>query len=279
MTATHSDGLLALGFRCDPQRRTVLGERRQRFPLRTTVPLYLDGVDTGMAFVYVQNPTGGVFAGDALDLRVAVGPGARVHVTTQSATKVYRMDGGHAVQDLRFSVSEGAYLEYLPDALIPQAGADFAQTTQVDLEHGASFIGAELVAPGRAASGERFAYERVRLRTVVRRDGRELCVDSLDLRPARSAPAQSGLLGEHDYVASLLVVAPEDDAEALAARLDAALVADPDVMGASGALPNAAGALVRILAGSAPATRRALAGAWRSARAHVIGLPLPAVRK
>lgn len=278
MTSTHSDGLLALGFRCDAQRRTVLGERRQRFPLRTTVPLYLDGADTGMAFVYVQNPTGGVFAGDTLDLRVAVGPGARVHVTTQSATKVYRMDGGHAEQELRFSVSEGGYLEYMPDALIPQAGADFVQTTLVDLEHGASFIGGEIVAPGRAASGERFAYERIRLRTLARREGRELCVDVLDLRPARSAPAQSGLLGEHDYLASLLVIAP-DDPEALAARLDAALHADSDVLGASGVLPNGAGALARILAGSAPTTLRALAGAWRAARAHVVGLPLPVVRK
>lgn len=189
-----------------------------------TVPLYLDRADAGMAFVYVQNPTGGVFAGDALDLRVAAGPGARVHVTTQSATKLYRMDGGRAVQELCFSVAERAYLEYVPDALIPQAGAELAQTTLVDLEH-------------------------------------------------------SGLLGKRDYLTSLLVVAPERDPEELAARLDATFAADSDLLVAAGALPNGSGAVARMLTGSAPQALRALLGAWRVARDHVIGLPLPAVRK
>ena len=62
----HADGLLELAFRVGPGDRTVLASRRQRFPLRLTVPLMLDPALPGMAFVYVQNPTGGVFAGDRL---------------------------------------------------------------------------------------------------------------------------------------------------------------------------------------------------------------------
>ena len=61
--------------RAAPDGRTVLAERRQRFPLRMTVPMYLDAGDRGMAFVYVQNPTGGVFAGDRLASRVDARPG------------------------------------------------------------------------------------------------------------------------------------------------------------------------------------------------------------
>lgn len=279
MTATRSDGLLALGFRCDGRGRTVLAERRQRFPLRMTVPLYLDSADAGMAFVYVQNPTGGVFAGDRLELRVEVAPNARVHVTTQSATKLYRMDGKHAVQDLFFSAASGSYVEYVPDPLIPHAGADLTQTAVVDVAHGGRFIGVETVAPGRLASGERFAYQRLRLRTMVRRDGRELCVDALDLEPGRHSPTSSGGLGGRDYLASLLVVAPEDDPGTLASRLDAVLEAEGDVLAAAAALPNGAGAAARVLASSAIGARRAVSGAWRVAREHLIGLPLPTVPK
>lgn len=279
MTANHADGLLSLGLRCDPQNRTVLARRRQRFPLRMTVPLYLDPADPGMAFLYVQNPTGGVFAGDALAIQVTAEAHSRAHLTTQSATKLYRMDGGSALQDFEFSVAEGAYLEYLPDPLIPQAGADLLQRTVVELAPGASFLAAETVAPGRRARGERFAYERIRLRTAIRRGSRELCVDALDLCPDRSPPGRRGLLSTGDYLASLLIGAPEHDPDRLAARLDAALAGEPDVLAAAGALPNRAGAVVRIVGDRAPAVRRVLFAAWRVAREHVLGLHLPPVRK
>lgn len=279
MIVSHQDGELALGFRCDASGRTHMAWRRQRFPLRTTVPFYLDSGDPGMAFVYVQNPTGGMFAGDRLATEVVAERGARVHLTTQSATKLYRMESGGAVQDLAFRLHDGAFVEHVPDPLIPQAGARFRQRIAVELGHGATFLATEVVAPGRRARGERFAYRSLLLSTEVRRAGRELCADTLLLEPQRRSPALPGLLGRHDYLASLLVVAPEHDAERLSARLDRALQARSDVLGAAGALPGGSGALVRVLAEGALAVRRALAAAWGVTRAELFDLPLPAVRK
>lgn len=279
MTAGHQDGLLELRFRRDGRGRSSLGAHRQRFPLRITVPFYLDRADPGMAFVYVQNPTGGVFAGDRLRTRLAAGAGARVHLTTQSATKLYRMDGGEACQDLHFALEPGAYVEHVPDPLIPQAGARLRQRTVVDVAPDAAFVATEVVAPGRRARGERFAYERLELRTDVRRDGRELCVDLLRLAPDRGDPLRPGVLGGRDYLVTLLAVAPERDAELLTRRLDAALAGEPGVLGAAGALPDGAGALARVLAPGPLDARRALRTAWGAARAELAGLPLPDVRK
>jgi len=67
------------------------------------------------AFVYVQNPTGGVFEGDHLITSVIAQAGARVHLTTQSATKLYRTENAPARQELRFVLGAGAYVEHLPD--------------------------------------------------------------------------------------------------------------------------------------------------------------------
>jgi urease accessory protein len=279
VSTTHQDGLLAVRMRCDARRRTVLAERRQRFPLRMTVPMYLDPRDAGMAFVYVQNPTGAVYAGDRLETSVAAEPGARVHLTTQSATKISRMDGGEAVQELRVDVGEGAYVEYVPDPIIPQAGARLVQDTIVELAEGGAFVAAETLAPGRRARGERFAYERIRLRLEARRDGRELCVDTMELVPARRPPAARGLLGAGDYLVSLVVLCPERDTERLAAVLDEQLAGRAGVVGAADELPGAAGAVVRVLAPTATAARRALLGVWAVARSEVAGLPLPSLRK
>src|SRR5262249_47801914 len=134
-------GLLALRFVSGAGGRTELAERSQRFPLRWTVPMYLDPGDPGMAFVYIQNPTGGLFAGDRLVTRRAAGPRTSVHLTTQSATKAYRMVEGEACQRIEVALGEGAFVEYAPDLLIPQAGAKLDQELAVDVGEGAAFVG------------------------------------------------------------------------------------------------------------------------------------------
>lgn len=279
MTQVHQQGQLALRFGRDSDGRTRLLRRSQRFPLRMTVPFYLDPGVPGLAFVYVQNPTGGVFAGDRLETSLTVEPGARVHLTTQSATKLYRMDDGEARQELEFGLAEDAYLEYLPDLVIPQAGSRLTQRTTADLSKYATLITTEILGPGRLARGERFAYERLAFDTEIRRGDAPLCVDAAVLEPARRHPGHNGLFGEWNYLATLLVVSPELAAADLADRLDAQLPRGQGVAGAAGPLPHQAGALVRILAHRGPAIRRELTRAVSTARKEILGHPLPSVRK
>jgi urease accessory protein len=272
----EGEGLLELAFCRDPGGRSVLRARRQRFPLRMTTPLYLDPAAPEMAFVYVQNPTGGVFAGDRLLTSVVADAGVRVHLTTQSATKLYRMERAEALQELHFQVADGAYVEHIPDPLIPQAGSRYRQTTRVELDADAMFVSAETIAPGRRAYGERFAFELLEIAVELRCDGRELCADRLVMEPFRARLDRAGVLGSSDYLVSLLVLAPSADSGALAARIDAAVA---EHGGAAGELPNGAGALVRALAPNAISAERALRCAWAAARCALLGLPLPERRK
>jgi urease accessory protein len=242
-----------------------------------TAPLYLDAAAPDMAFVYIQNPTGGVFAGDRLRTSVTVDPGVRVHVTSQSATKLYRMDDGmHAEHELKFELGTGGYLEHVPDALIPQAGSRYRQHAKVELGSGAILITSETIAPGRAASGERFEYALLDLAVEVWREGRELCADRLVLEPPRARPSRAGVLGCADYLVTLLVLAPESDTRALAGAIDDALAPSA---GAAGELPNSAGVVARALAADAHAAQRALRRGWAAARLALVGLPPPDRRK
>ena len=95
--------------------RTRLTHARTRPPLLVQRVLYPDDSVPDLAHVFLSNPTGGLFAGDRQDVMVEVGRGARAHVTTQSATKVYTMEHGKAEQRVALSVAAGGYLEYLPD--------------------------------------------------------------------------------------------------------------------------------------------------------------------
>jgi urease accessory protein len=275
-----ASGLLELAFREGPRGRTVLERRRQRFPLHCTAPLYLDPALPGMPFVYVQNPTGGVFAGDRLCVRVEAGPGTRVHVTSAAATKVYRMETGEAEQVTELTLGADAYVELVPEPLIPQAGARLVSRISATLAEGAVLVAAEIVAPGRVARGEVFAYDRLELCAVVRDEaGRELCVDRLRLEPGRRPPGSRGLLAGASYVGTVLAVAPGVDGEQLAARTDAALAELAGVQAAAGVLAGGVGSIARVLGPSAAAVRAAVETAWAQARRQLLGAGLPARRK
>lgn len=277
---SHSDGVLDVELAVGPRGRTYIERRAQRFPLRLTTPLYIDAGDPGMAFLYVQNPTGGVFAGDRLRVSVHAGAGTRTHLTTTAATKISRAAGGHAESRTELALGQGSYLEVVPDPLIPYAGSSLEQELNASLAPGSALVATEIVAPGRIARGESFAYERLSLRTSITDvEGRELCVDHVCLEPPLRPPARRGVLGRWAYLATVLVAAPGRDAEAIAAALDATLRDVPGAFAAAGATPDDAGALARVLAGSAESARAGRDAAWAAARRTLIGLPLPPRRK
>ena len=242
--------------------------------------MYLDPVVPDLPFIYVQNPTGGLFPGDDLRISLDVECDARVHLTTQSATRVYAGPGPDARQLTSVRLARGAYAELVPDTLIPHAGARVEQELSVELADEAALVASELLAPGRHLERERFAYERVRLTTSVRDlRGREVCVDALELEPSRRSPAARGVLGEHAYLGTLFAVAPHLDAERIAAEVDRELASAADVVAGAGVLPGASGISVRVLARRAAEARRAVDAAWAQVRYELIGAPPPRRRK
>ena len=279
MTTLHQDGLLEASFRLSGSGKTVLQHQAQRFPLRMTVPMYIDGKDPSMAFLYVQNPTGAIISGDRLTTSVTAESGSRVHVTTQSATKLHAMSGGKGHQEMTFRIGHNAYLEHIPDILIPQAGSKFSQRVNVEMESGGCFIGAETIAPGRRLSDEVFQYEQLDFETNVSLDGKLLCVDRLKICPAKSSLHLPGAFGDHSYLVTVLVAAPGRDLAALTSAIDSALEGEIHSEGAAGELPNGAGVIARILASDKDAADAARQSVWRTARAILIGLPLPRERK
>src|SRR5450432_635347 len=57
------------------------------------------------------NTGGGMAGGDRATIDIAVGPGARVLFTSQSAEKIYRSDGGTAEVETRVVLKPGAALD------------------------------------------------------------------------------------------------------------------------------------------------------------------------
>ena len=148
-------GPLSASLRLDFERvaltgRTVLAASRQDPPLKVVRAFE---VEDGAALVHLHNVSGGLLGGDRLKLVVNVGMGAQVQITTTGATRVYRprTEALGVLQLNEIAVAENGLLEYLPDAVIPFAGARFAQRTLIRLAAGAGLFWWEILAPGREA--------------------------------------------------------------------------------------------------------------------------------
>lgn len=146
--------------------RTVMTLNRHRGPLQVQKALYPEGGET--CHISVLHPPGGIAAGDMLEVRTALKPAAHALLTTPGATKWYRSEGYRAVQQLRFSLAAGAYLEWLPRENIFFDGVDAALELDIDLEAGAKYLGWDIYCFGRRGSGETWNRGRLRLHSRIR---------------------------------------------------------------------------------------------------------------
>jgi urease accessory protein len=162
----------------------------------------------GECLVHLGNVSGGIFGGDHLRLRARVESGAQAMVTTSGATRIYRPreTAPEAMLACEFAVGREALLEYLPDPLIPFAGARLLQTTAFSLEDGAVLLAWDVIAPGRAAAGELFQYKRMKLATEIRVCGKPILQDRLLFEPSRFGPSAPAALGGYRYMVTFLVV-------------------------------------------------------------------------
>ena len=81
----------------------------------------------------VVNPGGAYLGADLYVIDVEVEEGAKLLLTTQSATKIYRTPGSFAEQRMRFQLGAGAQLELAPDQLIAYREASYRQNTHITM--------------------------------------------------------------------------------------------------------------------------------------------------
>jgi urease accessory protein len=271
-------GLLELGFE-RVSKRTELVHRYQKSPLQIMRPLYVDPLRPDLPVVYLMSTGGGIVQADRLRMDFDFGADTSVHVTTQAATKVHRMDAGYATQMVNLRVGPRAYVEHLPEPVIPFGGARFYQRTVVTADPTATVLLGETVLAGRLPFGEHHDYDVFAADLEVRRpDGDPVVIDAMRLDPRRSPVTGPGVLGTNTLTATLHAISPLLPPADLADVLHTALASFPVMYGVS-VLPQDAGAWVRMLGTDPPAVTAAMRAAWDAVRHALIGIPAPALRK
>src|SRR5699024_2274348 len=92
-------GALALQLEHVPGRqKTVAKSQYSKVPLYTQRALYLEESLPSMAYMFIMSPSGGILQGDRYRMDITLKNNAFFHLTTQGATRLYRMDKNYATQ-------------------------------------------------------------------------------------------------------------------------------------------------------------------------------------
>jgi urease accessory protein len=223
--------------------KTVISKLRTRAPLLVQRALYPDAELPGMAHVYLMSSSGGILQGDRMEIGVAAGSGTASRVTTQAATKIYKMERGYAAQSVAISVGATSYLEFLPYQLIPFKSSRFYQQVDLQLEQNATVVYSETVSAGRIASGEDFDFDVCYLKMAARDGkGNVLFSDAAKMEPDKIELTQ--LFGGRSIWSTIYVVTR--DFERVKRQMDAA-IADSSMLAGCSVLPHDCGLVVRLL--------------------------------
>jgi urease accessory protein len=254
------------------ERGTFIREQSFSAPIHLSKPHHEEDV----LVINVANPTAGLFAGDRIRYDIAVESGARVLLTAPSASRAHRIVEGDAQVEQEFRVARGGWLECWPEMFIPQGGARYRQKTTARVEEGGELLLIEMIAPGRTASGEVFAFAELDWETEVWLGETKIARERYVLTPESPTLAALRARFPEAYYASCFVVSPNLRAGAECGRRIHDLHGDEAWVGCSALVRG--GLAIRVIAAGSIALRKTIAQVRREIYA-ALGRREPALRR
>ena len=274
-------GALMLRLESDPATgKTCVKEQYSKVPLFTQRALYLEESLPSMAYMYIISPSGGILQGDRYRMDISLNNKAYAHITTQGATRLYRMEKNYATQIVNVIVDEDCYFEFVPDQIIPYRDSRFYQKVNLKVHDNATMIYSETIVPGRVAREESFEYDICYMKTLAKNQNDTLrFIDIAILEPKRRNLMKLGILDNFTVVGNVYILTKAKYITELNEVVNSRLQNFPNVSGGATILPHNSGLLVRILGNVAGDIRDAIYEVIKIVRGVILNAPFSGIRK
>jgi urease accessory protein len=272
-------GLLALALE-NREGKTTLVENYHKVPLQVQKALYIDENMPHMPYIYIMSPSGGILQGDRLRIDIHGHEDTTFHITTQAATKIYRMEKNYATQVLNITLDKGSYAEFLPDMIIPYRDSRFYQEVNLKIHEDATCLYSEILLPGRVTYGESFLYGIFYSRfQATDLSGNYRCLDNMVFSPKASNPRSCGILDNWEIVANIYLLTRKVESKMLNTEIERAVQKADNIYLASTVLPHSDGIIIRILGRKSNDVELVCKQIWNIIRMKLHGKPAPDLRK
>ena len=278
---TGKIGILQLLLEEDDERKkTIIKEKFCRVPLYVQRALYLEESIPSMAYIYIISPSGGILQGDRYRIDITLKKNSYAHITTQSATRVYKMERDFATQMVNIVVDDGCYFEYIPEQVIPFRNSRFYQIVDLNVHENSTMVYSEMIVPGRVASGEVFEYDICYVKTVAKDNFDKLrFTDTFKLEPKKENSRSYGIMENLDTVSSLYILTKREYVKDIKNEINSIFKNIVIVRGGASVLPDNRGIIVRILGNTASEVRNAIFEILKITRKKILGATFSGIRK
>lgn len=278
---TGKIGILQLLMEEDDERKkTIIKEKFCRVPLYVQRALYLEESIPSMAYIYIISPSGGILQGDRYRIDITLKKNSYAHITTQSATRIYKMERDFATQMVNIVVDDGCYFEYIPEQVIPFRNSRFYQIVDLNVHENSTMVYSEMIVPGRVASGEVFEYDICYVKTVAKDNFDKLrFTDTFKLEPKKEDLRSYGIMENLDTVSSLYILTKREYVKDIKNEINSIFKNIVIVRGGASVLPDNRGIIVRILGNTASEVRNAIFEILKIIRKKILGATFSGIRK
>ena len=248
--APGKHGYLRLGFELDKTGKSIMRDLERRAPLIVQQELYFDEEMPEMPCVYILSSGGPNVDGDRYRQDITVKKDAFAHVSTGAATKLAEMKYNYSGMIQNFILEDNAYLEFLPEPIIPCRHTRFISDTRLSVAETATVIYSEIYMGGRKyyKDGELFEYDILSVCSHGERpDGRELFREKFVIDPKISNPRDLGIMGSFDVFANVIVMTPPEKAKIIYDNTEVFWDKEKRLAVGITRLPNDAGLLFKAL--------------------------------
>lgn len=274
-------GILDLYLEQDTQNgKTSIKNQYYKVPLCIKRALYLEETCPEMAYVYIISPSGGILQGDRFRTDITLSNNAKSHITTQSATRIYKMNKNFGTQIINLNVDENCYLEYIPDQIIPFKDSRFYQISNIRVHDTATCIYSEIITPGRVASSESFEYDvcYMKVKSFNHLNNLRL-IDVAKLEPKKENIRTFGIMNNYDILGNIYILIPKLHILEIQNRINKVLDSSNSVVGGCSKLPDDNGLVIRVLGNLVSDIKNVIYSILGIVRKQILNVSFSGIRK
>ena len=258
---------LSLVFAKNSDGKTFLENQYASYPFHICRTQYFENDPPGMANIYIQSASGGIYENERLTTNVTANADSFSHVTTQASTIVHGMTDGDAHQTVNINATDSSYTEYVSDPLIlfPQSKLSSTINVFADLTSTAVIADAFLL---HFLNGEDQLFKQLKSYLQIHDENNQmLAKDVYIINP------KNFLSDERKYIGmgTISIINRSINNKNLLEQLQETIKANENVYGGATLLPNNCGIIIKFLAPDGDFLKKTITQLWMDIREFLVG--------
>lgn len=265
---------LSLEFSTSLNGKTYLKKQYASYPFHICKVQYLENDPRGMANIYIQSASGGIYEDESLVTNVVAGSNSYSHITTQASTIVHGMPNGTAFQSVDITVTDNSYTEYMSDPLILFPESKFSSRINVFTDDTSTAVLADAFLLHFLGNHKQVFKMLNTSLQVYTEDNELLAKDVYWMSPENFLNEKRGYIG----MGTVFVINRSNSYQDLFESLQHCLQQSKDVYGGVSHLPNKCGLIIKFLAHDGDDIKKTVQQIWMATRTSIVGIR-PNIRK